>query len=75
MSTFTITVPVDYWQEELSTIIDDNITFNCNDDDTVTMYCYDTADELIQGMSTADLVEFFGVEPEFVICTNHEDLK
>lgn len=73
--TFTITVPVDYWQEELSSIIDDTITFNCNDDDTVTMYCHDTADELIQGMTTADLVEWCGVDYDYVLSTNHEDLK
>lgn len=71
----TIVVPVDYWNEELSDIIDDNIIFNCNDDDTVTMECLDVPDELIQGMTTNDLVEFYGIDSEYVLSTNHDDLK
>ena len=72
-STFTITVPTDYWCNELQDITDEFIMFKVNSD-TVTMYCIDMSDELIQGMSTNDLVEFVGVDSDYVLSTNHEDL-
>jgi hypothetical protein len=34
----------------------------------------DVADELIQGMTEDDLVEWFGIDSEFVVSTNLEDL-
>jgi len=72
-STFKVTVPVDYWCNELQDITDEFIMFKVNSD-TVTMYCIDMPDELIQGMSTNDLVEFVGVDSDYVLSTNHEDL-
>ena len=74
--TFTITVPVDYWYNELQDITDEFIMFSSDhEDETVTMHCHDTPDKLIQSMSTNDLVEWFGVDPDYVLDTNHEDLK
>lgn len=71
---FTITVPVDYWYNELQDVIDENITFSC-DEDEVTMYCHDTPDELIQTKTADELVKWFGVDADYVLSTNHEDLK
>ena len=68
--TLTVVVPIDYYSEDLidsyqATLIDDNL---------VEVKIKDVSDELIQGMTENDLVEFFGIDSEFVVSTNLEDL-
>jgi hypothetical protein len=68
--TLTVVVPIDYYSEDLidsyqATLIDDNL---------VEVKIRDVADELIQGMTEDDLVEWFGIDSEFVVSTNLEDL-
>ena len=69
-NTLTVVIPIDYYSEDLvnsyqATLIDDNL---------VEVKIRDVADELIQGMTENDLVEFFGIDSEFVVSTNLEDL-
>lgn len=69
-NTLTVVVPIDYYSEDLinsyqATLIDDNL---------VEVKIKDVDDELIQGMTENDLVEFFGIDSEFVVSTNLEDL-
>ena len=68
--TLTVVVPIDYYSEDLvdsyqATLIDDNL---------VEVKIKDVDDELIQGMTENDLVEWFGIDSEFVVSTNLEDL-
>ena len=68
--TLTVVVPIDYYSEDLidsyqATLIDDNL---------VEVKIKDVDDSLIQGMTENDLVEFFGIDSEFVVSTNLEDL-
>ena len=69
-NTLTVVVPIDYYSEDLidsyqATLIDDNL---------VEVKIKDVDDELIQGMTENDLVEFLGIDSEFVVSTNLEDL-
>lgn len=69
-NTLTVVIPIDYYSEDLvnsyqATLIDDNL---------VEVKIRDVADELIQGMTENDLVEFLGIDSEFVVSTNLEDL-
>ena len=68
-TTLTVVVPIDYYSEDLNsyqaTLIDDNL---------VEVKIKDVNDELIQGMTENDLVEWFGIDSEFVVSTNLEDL-
>ena len=68
--TLTVVVPIDYYSEDLidsyqATLIDDNL---------VEVKIKDVDDALIQGMTENDLVEWFGIDSEFVVSTNLEDL-
>ena len=55
----------------------DTFDYYCDcDDETKQIHVYvdDVEDELINGMNDEDLCEFFGLESEFLIFTNREDL-
>ena len=55
----------------------DIIDYYCDyDEDERHLHVYvdDVDDELINGMNDEDLCEFFGLESEFLIYTNREDL-
>jgi len=69
-NTLAVVIPIDYYSEDLidsyqATLIDDNL---------VEVKIKDVDDALIQGMTENDLVEFFGIDSEFVVSTNLEDL-
>lgn len=78
-TTFTVVVPIDYYSEELidpckGTLLIDSYQATLIDDNLVEVKIRDVADELIQGMTEDDLVEWFGIDSEFVVSTNLEDL-
>ena len=69
-NTLTVVVPIDYYSEDLinsyqATLIDDNL---------VEVKIKDVDDVFLNCMSMQDFVEFIGIDSEFVVTTNWEDL-
>lgn len=71
--TNTVTFTFDSEYAEQADIID----YFCDYDDEneqLTIYVNDVDDALINGLNDEELCEFFGLESEFLIYTNRQDL-
>ena len=64
-----VVVPTDYYMEDLK---DDLIGSKLDDD--LTLVKVEVTDEYLNCMSVDEFVEFVGIDSEFVVSTNWEDL-
>ena len=68
-----VVVPTDYYFEELDEY-DRSILRGSRLDDDLTLVKVEVTDEHLNCMSMEEFVEFVGIDSEFVVSTNWEDL-